>query len=142
MKKYLLIPVLLFGIFMSCKKSSNTNSDCALSSTTIVGKYKITAIQFASQNVLPLLPSCDTANVIELQAGGIGTVTYTNAPNTCSSSAVATGTWSLSGDTLTSSQENLTGRVSNFSCTGGFTLTSTDTISGLPGTSVITLAKQ
>jgi hypothetical protein len=142
MKKYLLIIALVCGILISCKKSSNTNSDCSLSSTTIVGQYKITAIEFAGQNALQLLPSCDTANVYDLETGGIGTITYTSAPNACSTSGVSTGTWSLSNDTLTSSQENLSGVVSNFSCTGGFTLSAKDTIFSTPGTAVITLVRQ
>ena len=145
-----MIIAVVCGVFISCKKSSSTNSDCTLSSTTIVGKYKITAIEFVlaadpthtPQNALQYLPSCDTANVIELLAGGGATISYTNTPNTCSSSAVTSGMWSLSGDTLTSSQENLTGEVTNFSCTGGFTLTSTTPVSGLQGTSTITLARQ
>ena len=142
MKKYLLIIALVCGILISCKKSSNTSSDCTLSSTTIVGQYKITAIEFAGQNALQLLPSCDTANVYDLETGGIGTITYTSAPNACSTSGVSTGTWSLSNDTLTSSQENLSGVVSNFSCTGGFTLSAKDTIFSTPGTAVITLVRQ
>ena len=150
--RMLLVAVIALGFFatVSCKKSSSTNDSCAVSSTTIIGKYKIKAIEFVlasdpthtPQNALALLPSCDTANVIELQAGGVGTITYTNTPNACSTSPVTTGTWSLSGDTLTSSQENLSGTVTNFSCTGGFTLTSTTPVSGLQGTSTITLARQ
>ena len=143
MKKHFLVLALSTGVLISsCKKSSSTSSDCTLSSTTIIGKYKITAIEFAGQNALQLLPSCDTANVCDLQTGGIGTITYTSAPNACSTSGVSTGTWSLSNDTLTSSQENLSGVVSNFSCTGGFTLSAKDTIFGTPGTAVITLVRQ
>ena len=152
MKKIFLSAALLCGIFVSCTKSDNSGTTgCTLSSTSILGKYKITAVTFTPNaipypvNGLQYFPACDTDNVYELKVDSIATIT--DAGVQCSPSADATGNWSLSHDTLsttlsTTSQQTLSGKVSGFSCTGGFTLTGTDTIAGVAGTAVIALAKQ
>jgi len=151
MKKIFLSVVLLCGVIISCKKNDNSSSGCILSSTSILGQYKISAVTFTPSSIpypvngLQYFPACDTDNVYELKADSVATIT--DAGVQCSPSADATGSWSLSNDTLsttlsTTSQQTLSGKISGFSCTGGFTLTGTDTVGGIAGTAVIVLTKQ
>jgi hypothetical protein len=153
MKKIFLSAALLCCIFMSCTKSDNGGTTgCTLSSTSIIGEYKIKSIQFTpngspvSFDGLQYLPACDTDNVYALETNSVATIT--DAGVKCSPTpADATGSWSISHDTLsttlsTTGQQTLSGKISGFSCTGGFTLSGTDTVSGIAGTAVIALVKQ
>ncbi len=141
MKKYFLIFItLLCIIVVSCKKSSSSTS-CTLSSTSIIGKYKLTAATFAGADAISQIPECDRDNIFELKSGGIATVTDTGTPIVCSPPSDKTGAWSLNGSTLTTSDSTLSGTISDFSCTG-FKISTTRTIVGFPGTSIITLTKQ
>lgn len=126
MKKFFLFSILVSMIFISCKKSSNTTS-CSLSSSSIVGNYKITSYMmtsggqtmdmFSDTNYTPL---CSRDNIYTISANGIFTesegAVSCNPPSTSGN----TGNWSLNGNTFSfvdSASTAFPYTVSDFSCT-------------------------
>src|SRR2546423_1663404 len=82
MKKYFLFFITLLCIVVSCKKSSSTTS-CTLSSSSIIGKYKLAAVTFEGADAISQVPECDRDNIFELKSGGIATITDTGTPMVC-----------------------------------------------------------
>ncbi|UAY53284.1 lipocalin-like domain-containing protein [Ferruginibacter albus] len=123
----------------ACSKDNGGTTSCTLSSTSIVGKYKITAVTFDGADAMSQIPACNQDDVYELKSDG--TATVTDAGTQCSPSSDQSGTWSLNGTTLTTSNAELSGTVSDFSCTG-LKINGTQTIGPISGATVITLVRQ
>jgi hypothetical protein len=90
---------------LSCKK--NTDKTCNLDTASVAGSYKVTAIRYKATATSPetdyynqFYPdACERDDIITLNANG--TATYTDAGVKCTPAGDDTGTWSLSGNTIT-----------------------------------------
>jgi len=118
-------------IFSSCKK--NNEKDCSLSETNMAAKYKITAIKYQASATSPeqdffdqSLEPCEKDDITSIVADH--TYVYSDAGTTCSPNGDYSGTWSLSGNTLSLDGDPAT--LEDFNCTG-FSLVVTDII--VPG---------
>jgi hypothetical protein len=129
MKKIILSALVVAMAATGCKKDKETV--CNLDAAGIVGSYKITSVLYKADASTPevdlftLYDACEKDDIIKLNSGG--TVTYQDAGTVCTPPGDDTGTWSLSGTTLTIDGEAAT--VSNYSCSG-MTGTITGTTAG------------
>lgn len=115
--KKLIIVALAFTMFVSCDKDKDTcNQDMAGISAT----YRITAVTYRQTPTGPEIDyyttffpdACDRDDFITLNANG--TYTYTDAGTVCSPDNNRTGTWSVSGNTITVDGE--AGTILSFDC--------------------------
>lgn len=101
MKKLLACALIVFFSFASCNKDDKCNTDVA----SISGSYKLTGLTYKAsatateQDLLPFLDPCERDD-IEIFASN-GTYTYQDAGTVCVPNGSFTGTWSLSGSTIT-----------------------------------------
>lgn len=104
-----------------CKKDSNDT--CDLSSSAIVGNYKITAATLQSGTSTPevnvlntFFEPCQLDDITTLNANN--TFAYQDQGTVCDPSGSYTGTWSLSGNNLTviADGDTSTATVSSFDC--------------------------
>ena len=141
MKKLFIIASALLVAFSSCKKDDPAPT-CNLDNNGILGSYKITSILYKANTATPevdifaLYDGCQKDDILTMLSNG--TYTITEGATTCTPTNADSGTWSLSGSTLTLDGTD-PGTVSNFSCSG-FTLTQTFAATG--ETTKITLVKQ
>ncbi len=139
--KKLLIPFALLLAFASCKKSDS--SSCSLSSTTILGSYKVTAATFRATGTSTdidmyslYFDDCEKDDIVTFSTGGVYTIT--DAGTVCSPTSADAGTWSLSGNTLTMDGDATT--VASFTCSK---VVMTQTVSSpAAGTMTITVTRQ
>jgi len=104
MKKfiYLIAAVILF----SCNKDDNNNPP-EITMQSLAGDYKITSAKVNGIDVLnTYLDPCQQDDVYTLNADG--TYMITDAGTTCNPSSDTTGTWSLSGNTVTIGTQQFT----------------------------------
>ena len=130
MKKVFLFSIAMSLVFISCKKSSN-NATCTLSSSSIVGNYKMTSyIATINGQTIDLFsdttysPLCVRDNIYSINSNGTfseseGAISC-NPPSTDGNNA----TWSLSGNNLT------VFAVSDYSC-ASFKLNVSDSTSSM-----------
>lgn len=141
MKKLLTLATVLVIAFSSCKKDDPAPT-CNLDSNGILGGYKITSLLYKANAATPeidlfaLYDACEKDDILTMLANG--TYTVTEGATACTPTNADSGTWSLSGTTLTLDGTNA-GTVSNFSCSG-FTITQSDATTG--ESTKITLVKQ
>jgi len=141
MKKLLIIASALVVTFSSCKKD-NPAPTCNLDNNGILGNYKVTSILYKANAASPEVDifatydACEKDDIISFVTNGVYTVT--EGATSCTPTNADSGTWSLSGSTLTLDGTD-GGVVTNFSCSG-FTITQTIASSG--EVTKITLAKQ
>ena len=114
--KHFMLAITLMVFISACKKSNSTNNSCTLSTTTIVGKWKISSVTYkltSSSASVDLLSgttyiSPATGDTLSLNAC-ITSQVYTYLANgnysslSCSATTIP-GTWVLSGQTLTLTQ--------------------------------------
>lgn len=116
MKKLILSSLVFALVATGCSK--NDDDDCNLSSASIVGTYLTTAARFQPStgggelDLLALAPACEKDDLVILNDNGV--VTYQDAGVACNPNGNDSGTWSLSGNTLTMDGEAAT--VSSFEC--------------------------
>ncbi len=140
MKKILLSLCVMSIAFVGCK-DDNDDVTCALNTAGVAAAYKITALTYKADAATPavdmfaLMDPCEKDDVITLNANN--TVTYTDAGTQCVPPGNDTGTWMLSGSTITLDGE--VGTISNYSC-AGMTVTINGTTAGEVTT--VTLARQ
>ena len=138
MKKIILSLFVLSTVLISCKKDSK---NCDLNSGNVVGTYRLTAYTYKANTAATvvdeyaLLQPCEKDDRIIFNANS--TTTYTDAGVVCSPSGNSTGTWSLSGSSMTLDGDIYV--VASFSCSG-MTLTQAGPAAGELTT--ITVAKQ
>ena len=117
MKKILLYS-LVICLFISCKKDKDNN--CTLSMSAAAGTYRITAVKYkqtptsAEQDYYNVLftDACEKDDTYNFNANG--TYIFTDAGVKCAPPGDFTGTWSLSGNTITIDTES--GNVDLFNC--------------------------
>lgn len=138
MKKVFLFCIAMSLVFISCKKSSN-NATCTLSSSSIVGNYKMTSyIATINGQTFDLFsdttytPLCVRDNIYSINSNGTfseseGAISC-NPPSTDGNNA----TWSLSGNNLTVVDSTTTQvfAVSDYSC-ASFKLNVSDSTSSM-----------
>jgi hypothetical protein len=118
--KSVLITLLLGSTFMACKKDTVQEESCIISTQSLAGTYKLTALQYkqnndaTGQDYLALMDACEKDDRIILNANG--TYTYKDLGVVCLPSQDDTGTWSVNGNTLTSDGA-IGGTISSFDCT-------------------------
>ena len=141
MKKLFIIASALVVAFSSCKKDDPAPT-CNLDNNGILGNYKVTSILYKANTATPevdifaLYDACEKDDIITFVANGV--YNLTEGATSCTPTNADSGTWSLSGSTLTLDGTE-GGVVSNFSCSG-FTIT--QTIASTGEVTTITLAKQ
>jgi len=117
MKKILFSALLLTGFLVSCK---DDDDDCDLNSGNLAGTYQITGLSYkANASATPIdiyatYDACEKDDRVIFNSNG--TVTYSDAGVVCVPDGNDTGTWALSGSTLTMDGE--AGTVTSFTCTG------------------------
>ena len=119
MKKAILVISSAMLIFSSCKKSDSAS--CNTDVASISGSYKITGAKYKSSSSSPEIDylsllfsdDCERDNVTTLKSDG--TYITVDAGLVCSPSSGSSGTWSLSGNTITIDSDAST--VESFNCT-------------------------
>lgn len=121
MKKTFLIISLLTLIFSACKKSSPGITTCALTEANFEGTYKVSSVKYKlSANAAEvdgtgvILQSCELDDITTFSANH--TFAYSDIGVQCNPNGSYTGTWNLSGNSLTLDGDVST--IENFSCTG------------------------
>lgn len=128
MKKILLFITIAVFALGSCKK--NKDKSCSLTDANLTGSYKVASVKYkASASATEMdytdqyLDPCEKDDIITFNSNH--TYTYTDAGTACTPNGDATGTWSVSGNTVTA--DGSAAVVEKFSCQG-FTVTDTDVI--------------
>lgn len=106
---------------LACKK--NDDDDCKLSVSALAGKYKATSVKYKQTASFPevdyynvLFPDpCDRDDFITYNADG--TYMITDGGDVCFPNNNSSGTWTLSGNTMTLDSPSNTSTVEGFSCT-------------------------
>lgn len=114
MKKSLLFITLSMLIFISCKKDEK----CETSVAKIAGNYRVVAAKYkqtsagAETDLFVLLDACEKDDTEVLNENG--SYTHQDAGTVCTPNGTYSGTWSLSGNTLTIDGETST--IQSFDC--------------------------
>ncbi len=114
MKKSLLFVSVSLLLLVSCKKDDK----CETTVAKIAGNYKVTAAKYKSTPTSPesdlfiLLDACEKDDIEVLNENG--SYTHQDAGTSCTPSGTYSGTWSLSGNTLTIDGEVST--ITSFDC--------------------------
>lgn len=116
--KKIIITSLVFALLISCKK--NSDKKCNLDTASVTGSYKITAATYKATPTgsetdyyATLFPdACERDDIITLNANGA--YTFNDAGVKCTPPGDDTGTWSLSGNTITI--DGSPANVDNFNC--------------------------
>jgi Lipocalin-like domain len=107
------------GLMMGCKKEKTAEPACTTSMAGMAGTYRLTALQYKinaaapAQDYLQLLDDCEQDDLVTLQANG--SYIYQDAGVSCTPARNETGTWSLSGSTI-SSDGIINGTISSYNC--------------------------
>ena len=113
--------------FCSCKKKDKVDN-CNLTEANFAGSYKVESVTYKMSPTSPeidgtslLLDPCELDDVTTFNSNH--TYTYSDAGTQCAPPGDDTGTWGLSGNTLTfdGTQQN----IDIFDC-NGFTISQTD----------------
>lgn len=114
MKKILLLAT--FGIFVmsSCNKDDD---NCETNVTTVSGTYKLTSLKYKASgqpevDLFAFMDACEKDDLTVLNANG--TYAYQDAGTACDPNGSFSGTWSLSGSTITVDGD--TGTLQSFDC--------------------------
>lgn len=120
MRKLLCIGIIALA-FTACKKDDDDKS-CAVTTTTLAGTYYLESMVYRLPNgfeenvTANFVENCEMDDTYELEAGG--TATYNDAGVECSVNGDETGTWALSGNTVTLTVGAFlgSGQVESFNC--------------------------
>jgi hypothetical protein len=133
---------LVLVLFVSCSKDKENT--CKLDSASLSGSYKVTAAKYKASSSAPetdyynqlYSDACEKDDIVTLNTNG--TYTFTDAGVKCTPSGDDTGTWSLSGNTLTidGGAEN----VDSFNCSA--LILSASNVINIGDKLTITLTKQ
>ncbi len=109
------------GIFSSCQKEAGNNDTCKIDMQHIAGDYKLTALTYKSNangvevNFFDFLNDCEKDDILGLHENG--SFNFNDVGMVCSPNGSGSGTWSVNGNQLTSSDGNiLEGTISTFDC--------------------------
>jgi hypothetical protein len=124
MKKLPFLPTIIFAITVvigiSCKKDKDKSPSCTTDVASISGSYKFTAYSYKETPTSPeqdyftvIFPdACERDDVLSLNSNG--NYTITDAGIVCSPAGSDSGTWSLSGSTMTINGDPAT--IQSFDC--------------------------
>ena len=130
MKRFWVYPLIVLSavIIFSCKKNKpDTKSNCDLTEANLIGTFGYDSVRYKASPSSPavdaasLVDSCSLDDVVTLTSNHM--LTYTDAGIKCNPAGDGTGTWSLSGTTLT--LEGQAAHIDNFTC-GKFTAAQPD----------------
>ncbi len=118
--KAILLTVFIFVLFASCKKEEKNAPSSPTCSTTVAkltGSYKVTAMTYTAPGMpntdyFATLNVCRKDDVHVLEANG--NYSYQDAGAACAPPGSYSGTWSLSGNTLTLNTQVAT--IQSFNC--------------------------
>lgn len=110
-----------FVLFGACQKEKNNDlpGTCPLNTSTVAGNYAFTSMKYKAtataieQDWKQFMDPCERDDNIFFSANG--TYTYTDKGMICSPNGNDSGTWSLTGNTITSDGE-VNGAVEKFDC--------------------------
>ena len=116
--KKTLASFLVIVLFVSCDKKED---ECTLSTNAVSGNHRVTAVRYKASPSSPEVDyystlytdPCERDDVFTFNTNG--TYIFTDAGVVCSPSNSDSGTWSLSGNTVTIDGEP--GNVDSFNCT-------------------------
>jgi hypothetical protein len=121
MKKIITLAAFLIIIFSSCKKAEVVpNSTCLLSSSNILGTYKITSILYKSSPQAPEIDyfmyydECEKDNLLIFNSNN--TFVISEGATACSPTTSESGNWNLNQSLITINSE--LGTITDFSCSG------------------------
>ncbi|MGH2648007.1 MAG: lipocalin family protein [Ginsengibacter sp.] len=128
MKKiFLFITIGAFAL-SSCKKNKDKN--CSFTDANLVGNYKVATVKYKISASSPetdytdqYLDACEKDDITTFKSDH--TYTYTDAGVSCNPNEDSSGTWLISGNTV--SVDGSAATIENFSCSG-FTASATDVI--------------
>ncbi len=141
MKKLFSLAALSIVMFSSCKKDTPA-ATCNLDNNGILGDYKITSILYKADAATPEMDvfttysACEKDDIYTFSPNGIYVVT--EGVTSCTPTNATSGTWSLSGTTLTLDGSDVS-TVTNFSC-GGFVINQSNVTTG--ESTKVTMVKQ
>ncbi len=121
MKKIITLAAFLIIIFSSCKKDEVvSNSTCLLSSSNILGTYKITSILYKSSPQTPEIDyfiyydECEKDNLLIFNSNN--TYVISEGATACSPTTSESGNWNLNQSSITIDSE--LGTITDFFCSG------------------------
>lgn len=124
-------------VLLACTKSKDDNNNTAITKENLAGSYRITSVKVNSIEVISQLEACQQDDILKLNVDN--TAEFIDAGVKCSPPTDGTGTWDVSGNTLTLQGETLT--IKSFD---GSTLVAEgmQEVMGINVSAVITFAKQ
>lgn len=121
MEKIITLAAFLIIIFSSCKKAELVpNSTCLLSSSNILGTYKITSILYKSSpqtteiDYFIYYDECEKDNLLIFNSNN--TYVISEGATACSPTTSESGNWNLYQNSITIDSE--LGIITDFSCSG------------------------
>jgi Lipocalin-like domain len=119
--KAFLAALLVSSTLLSCKKEKEDPKPepCSKTMNGIAGTYKLSSLKYkisptaAEQDALIFLDACERDDILKLNANG--TSSLQDAGIVCSPSGDDNGTWSVTGNTITS-DGIVNGTISSYDC--------------------------
>lgn len=132
MKKIIFSALVLVIAATSCKKDKD--EECTLSAASIQGTYKLSSVKYKASASVPeievltndlFFEPCERDDTYTLGSGNV--FSYNDAGTSCTPSGSYSGTWGLTGSSLTINDgfDTFTLNVSSFAC-GSMTATASD----------------
>jgi hypothetical protein len=121
MKKTITLATFFIVIFSSCKKAEVVqNPTCLLSTSNLLGTYKITSILYKSSPQTPEIDyfmyydECEKDNLLIFNSNN--TYIISEGATACSPTRTESGHWNLNQSLITINSE--LGTITDFTCTG------------------------
>jgi hypothetical protein len=118
--KWALTALVCSSLLFSCKKEPVvTAPDCSISRNNLSGAYKLTAMTYKRNATAPVvnyfdyMDDCEKDDIVTLKNDG--TYQYKDAGIICDPNGSNDGTWSVSGNTITS-DGTINGTITSYDC--------------------------
>lgn len=140
-KKMMILLLGVVAVSSGCKK--NESDSCSISMNSLANTYKLVALKYKASPSAPeqdyyiFYDDCEKDDFLKLNSNG--TYEYTDAGISCTPSGSGQGTWSLSGNTVTS-DGLVNGTITSFDCNTLVTVVSNVNTNG--DSFIMTLQKQ
>jgi Lipocalin-like domain len=119
MNPFMLGLSLLLSLLGACKKENKAEDPCTTSQQGLAGTYRLTALKYKmsasspEQDYLVFLDACERDDLITLNANG--SYSYQDAGTSCTPSGNDSGTWTVTGNTI-SSDGMVNGTITSYDC--------------------------